>query len=269
MSLPSISALVVSFHTGPRLHECLYALLGDPDVDEIVIVDNGNPGQEIAWLERFSTDYPKAKLLSGGGNVGFGAGVNAGAKEASGEVLLIINPDAVLRRGSIAPLVDAMNGRPSPCIVGGKIFGVNGQEERGGRRNTLTLASALGLAKWTLEDEPLPEGPIAVGAISGAFFALSRPDFDSLQGFDEEYFLHVEDVDLCRRALEAGGSVIFQPLAGALHYTSTSDVPSPVVVSHKAASLKRYFRKFAKGSIERFVLACAFPFIGLALRLRG
>lgn len=269
MSLPTVSAIVVTYHTGHRLHECLYALLSDPDVTEIVIVDNGNPAQEMAWLERFARDYPKANLLTDGGNVGFGAAINAGARRATGEVLLAINPDAVLRRGSIGPLVDAMTDQPSPCIVGGKIFDVHGREERGGRRNTLTLASALGLAKWTLEDEPLPDGPIPVGAISGALFALSRPDFDSLGGFDEGYFLHVEDVDLCRRAIEAGGSVIFQPLAGALHYTSTSDVPSATVTGHKADSLKRYFRKFATGPFERLVVACVSPLIGIALRLRG
>lgn len=269
MSFPDVSAIVVTYHTGPRLHECLYALLSDPDVSEIIIVDNGNPAQEMAWLDRFAQNHSKAVLLSYGENVGFGAAVNVGVRRASGDVLLVINPDAVLRRGSIQPLIDAMRGQSSPCIVGGKIFDLHGREERGGRRNTLTLGAALGLTKWTLEDEPLPEAPIPVGAISGAFFALSRQDFDSLNGFDEGYFLHVEDVDLCRRAIEAGGSVIFQPLAGALHYTSTSDTSSATINAHKADSLKRYFRKFAKGPIERLVVVSLSPLIGLALRLRG
>lgn len=269
MGLPKVSAIVVSYHTGPRLHECLYALLSDPDVSEIIVVDNGNQAREAAWLDQFTEDHSKVIVLRDGENSGFGAGVNIGALRATSDLLLVINPDAVMRRGSIGPLVAAMDGQPSPCVVGGKIFDIGGREERGGRRNTLTLAAALGLTKWTLEDEALPSGPIPVGAISGAFFAVSRADFDALGGFDEGYFLHVEDVDFCRRAIEAGGSVIFQPLAGALHYGSTSDAPSATVSAHKAYSLKRYFRKFAKGPFEKCIVACVSPLIGLALRLRG
>ena len=98
---------------------------------------------------------------------------------------------------------------------------------------------------------------------------MRRADFERLGGFDEGYFLHVEDVDLCRRAIEAGGVVIYQPLAGALHYTSTSDVPAAAVQAHKARSLARYFRKFAKAPLERLCVELAVPFIRLALALRG
>jgi len=129
--------------------------------------------------------------------------------------------------------------------------------------------NALGLGKWTLEDEPLPEGPVRVGAITGAFFLIHRADFDALGGFDEDYFLHVEDVDLCRRAIEAGGSVTFQPKACALHYGQTSDAPSATVQRHKADSLQRYFRKFAKTPGEKLAAAVLGPMIGLAVRLRG
>ncbi|MEZ6012879.1 MAG: hypothetical protein R3C08_13540 [Hyphomonas sp.] len=86
----------------------------------------------------------------------------------------------------------------------------------------------MGLDKWTLEHEPEPAGPVAVGAVSGAFFLIHSADFRKLDGFDEAYFLHVEDVDLAGgRAIEAGGSVIYQPAAGALHYGQTSRRVAP------------------------------------------
>ena len=269
MSAPAqTAALVVTYHTGPRLTECLYALKADPAVSEIVIADNGNPPEVQVWLEGFVTGCAgRAKLLTLD-NPGFGAAVNRAARQTGAEWLLVINPDCVIRRGSVGQLAAALEGAPAPAIAGGRIFGVDGREQRGGRRNTLTLSAALGLSRWTLESESPPSGPVPVGAISGAFFLMRRADFVQLGGFDEGYFLHVEDVDLCRRAIEAGGSVIYQPLAGALHYTSTSDVPSAFVQQQKARSLARYFRKFARGPIERAMVEVAVPFIGLGLALR-
>ena len=267
--LPAITALVVTYHTGPRLHECLYALKGDPDISGIVIVDNGNPPAEQAWLDRFVADCPQARLLRNERNAGFGAAMNMAAAHASGDLLLACNPDCVIKRGAVRLLAEALEDAPQPVIVGGRIFGIHGREERGARRNTLTLWNAIGLGKWALDGEPEPAGPVSVGAVSGAFFLMSRRAFEALGGFDEGYFLHVEDVDLCRRVIEAGGVVIYQPKAGALHYTSTSDAPREAVQGHKAASLKRYFRKFAKTPLEKAATPVLAPLIGLVMRLRG
>ena len=263
-----VAALVVTYHTGPRLTECLYALKSDPAISEIIIADNGNPAEVQTWLDAFvAASAGKAKLIRLD-NPGFGAAVNRAAEQTGAEMLLVINPDCVIRRGAAEQLAKALEGAAAPGIVGGRIFGIDGKEQRGARRNTLTLAVALGFSPWTLENEPAPPAPVSVGAISGAFFLIRRADFERLGGFDEGYFLHVEDVDLCRRAIEAGGAVIYQPLAGALHYTSTSDVPSAMVQAHKAKSLARYFRKFAKGPLDRAIVELAVPFMALALRLR-
>jgi len=266
---PETAALVVTYRTGPRLAECLYALKADPAIGEIIIADNGNPPEVQAWLTRFTEGCGGRARLIRLNNPGFGAGMNRAAAEASAAHLLVVNPDCVIRRGSVEALIAALEGARAPAIIGGRIFDLAGREQRGGRRRTLTLGRALGLGRWTLEGEAPPAGPIPVGAISGAFFLMRREDFRALGGFDEGYFLHVEDIDLCRRALEAGGSVIYQPLAGALHYTSTSETPPGEVAAHKARSLARYFRKFARGPAQRVLVELAVPFIALGLKLRA
>ncbi|RAN36843.1 glycosyltransferase family 2 protein [Hyphomonas pacifica] len=267
--VPTITAIVVSYHTGPRLHECLYALKSDPSIAEVIIVDNGNPPEDEAWLDSFSCDVDKVHIIRDGTNPGFGAAVNKGVAGALGELLLIINPDAVLRRGSLPVMYEAMKDRPQPVLVGGKIFDIHGREERGGRRKTLTLMRAIGIGKWTLENDPPPEDAIEVGAVSGAFFMMDRKAFRGMGGFDEGYFLHVEDVDLCRRVLQQGGSVVYEPRAGVLHYGSTSDVPSETVLAHKADSLTRYFRKFASGPLERAMVALVSPLFIRILKARS
>jgi len=73
---PSVAAIVVTYHTGPRLTECLYALAAHNGVRDIIIVDNGNPAQMTAWLRKFEARVPKATYLETGGNIGFGSAVN-------------------------------------------------------------------------------------------------------------------------------------------------------------------------------------------------
>lgn len=271
--MTGVSAIVVTYQTGPRLKECLYALSADPQIDETIIVDNGNPDDVRAWLNVFCEARPGAKLLSGHGNIGFGAGVNRGVEAAAGEHILVINPDAVLRRGSTASLQRAAHDCAEPWIVGGKIFDLFGVESRGPRRRDLTLwraaTSMLGWNTWTLEHTPPPAQAVAMPVISGAFFLTSKASLAQLNGFDEGYFLHVEDVDLCRRCREAGGSVMYDPNASALHYGSTSDAPSGEVASHKADSLARYFHKFAGGPFEKLLVTLAMPIMRLALKVSG
>lgn len=279
----TISAIVVSYQTGPVLLECLEALEADRDIAEIVLVDNGNPPEVGIELQRRRGRSHKLKVTGGGENRGFAAGVNLGAKLATGDRLLILNPDAILQAGAVDALEAARAIGLEPMVVGGRIFGPDGVEQRGGRRRRLTLGTAagtfLGLYKLAnlfpeiksinRNDEPPPEGPVHMGAVSGALMYFSRTGFDRLGGFDDGYFLHVEDLDLCRRAEADGGSVIYAPAASALHHGATSDAPSTAIERHKAAGLARYFRKFAQTPGEKALAAVLGPVITLVLVVRA
>ncbi|MEL7040384.1 MAG: glycosyltransferase family 2 protein [Pseudomonadota bacterium] len=273
MSLPRISAIVVTYQTGPRLKECLYALSSDEEVAEIVIVDNGNPPEMSAWLRAFAQDRSGVKLLSGQGNIGFGSAVNLGAGHAAGPGLLVINPDAVLRRSSLMGMHAVGASGPEPWIVGGKIFDLYGREERGARRKDLTLwraaTSVLGWNTWTLESTAGETEPVEMPVISGAFFLTNRASWDLLGGFDETYFMHVEDVDLCRTCRALGGRVYYDPRAAALHYGATSNAPAAAISAYKTDSLEHYFRKFARTPFERACVAIAIPVMRLAQRKKA
>ena len=114
-----------------------------------------------------------------------------------------------------------------------------------------------GFVNINRHDEPEPAGPVPMDAVSGALMFVSRSSFDRLGGFDEGYFLHVEDLDLCRRAEAEGGTVIYTPLASALHHGATSDAPALVVERHKGAGVESLFPQ-VRGNAEREVRgACA------------
>jgi N-acetylglucosaminyl-diphospho-decaprenol L-rhamnosyltransferase len=255
----SVSVVMVVYRTGEALEESLACVLADPLVDEFVIVDNGSSPTEAARLEGLARD-DRVVLVNGQGNIGFARGANLGAARASGEILVFLNPDAFLQAGCIAELVREVEAAPGLCLVGGRVLNADRSEQRGARRGEITPTSALlsmsGLARlvpaWRRfevhwEDQALPEAAARTPTISGACFCMRRADFAAVGGFDEGYFLHVEDVDLCWRVRQAGGAVLFHPKAEVIHIGGTSQSNPLKVEFHKGVGLARYFRKRAAG----------------------
>jgi len=277
----AVSVIMVVYMTGEALQESVACVLKDPLVDELVIVDNGSTRPDAADLRGLADRDPRVVLVAGQGNVGFARGANLGARRANGEVLVFLNPDAFLQAGCIGELVREIEGRPVPCIVGGRVLNADGTEQRGARRGDITLMTALlslsRLARhvpaWRRhqvhwESEPVPDEVTAAPTISGACFCMRREDFDAMAGFDEKYFLHVEDVDLCWRVRRQGGQVLFHPRAEVVHLGHTS-LTSPLRVEfHKGVGLARYFRKRAQGLGEQVIALLLSPVVVAAAVLR-
>jgi hypothetical protein len=278
-----VSAIVVTYFTGEPLELCLRSLFAEPLVDEVVIVDNGNPKHVQSALRALKADRRNMRLVQGQGNVGFARACNLGAAAAQGEYLLFLNPDAVIQRGAAEKLLATGRMATSPWIVGGRLLDQDGREQRGARREILTpwrafvgitglnrLEKVSGLFRDVhRERDPIPERAIPVPVVSGAMMMMAKADFLAIDGFDEEYFLHVEDIDICRRAGELGGSVMFEPEAEATHYGGSSKASWLKVEGHKARGLARYFAKFARSPGEKVAVAILTPFLGMALMMRG
>lgn len=269
-----VSVVMVVYMTGEALQQSVDCVLADPSVDELVVVDNGSTRLEAARLKRLADADRRVRVIQGQGNVGFARGANLGARSARGEVLVFLNPDAFLQAGCIDELARAIDGRPVPCLVGGRVLNSDRTEQRGARRGDITPVSALvslsrlataipALRRYEVhwESEAAPEDVIAVPTISGACFCMRREDFDAVQGFDEGYFLHVEDVDLCWRVRQGGGEVLFQPKAEVIHLGHTSHASPLRVEFHKGVGLARYFRKRAENGREAFLAWAISPLI--------
>ncbi|CAN7488337.1 glycosyltransferase family 2 protein [Caulobacter sp. LjRoot300] len=264
---PRVSVVMVVYQTGEALIKSIEHVLAEPRVDEFVIIDNGSPPAEAERLRALGRAEARVVLQQGHGNVGFARGANMGAETARGEYIVFLNPDANLQDGCIEALVSAFENQPVPTVVGARVMNTDGTEQRGGRRGEVTPVTTLlsfghltsvfkSLAKFEIhrEDETLPEAPVPMPTISGACFALRRADFELLGGFDEGYFLHVEDIDLCWRARQAGGQVLFQPAAEVIHLGHTSLEHPLKVEFHKGVGLSRYFIKRAD-TVQRYVIA--------------
>lgn len=268
---------MVVYMTGPALFTSIARVLADPDVDDFVIVDNGSSEPDQARLFAISQTDDRIRLLQGHGNIGFARGANLGASTARGRFLVFLNPDAFLEPGCVEGLARATKDRPSPCVVGARILNEDRTEQRGARRYEVTpvttLLSFTRLAEWVpalrkyeihLEDEPLPTEPVPMPTVSGACFGVSRADFRRLKGFDGNFFLHVEDVDLCWRARLMGGVVLFHPTAEVVHLGHTSLVEPFFVEWFKGQGLARYFVKRADTFTRKIIAYSLGPVIVVA-----
>lgn len=280
---PGISVLVVTFWTGPFLYKCVTSVLAQTDIAELIIIDNGNPAEARAALLRLTDMDERVQIVVNKTNIGFGRAINQAARLATGARLLILNPDAEIQSDTIAELTRAATPLSGAWLIGGRVLHPDGQEQRGSRREELTLWSAAvtfsGLGKLEpllpflrsvhRERDPLPDAPRPQAVVSGAFMFTPRTTFWALGGFDEGYFLHVEDIDLCRRLRAAGGVVIHAPKAKIVHKGSTSQVSIFFVEWHKAKGLIRYFRKFARNPLEAALAWIAGPAIAGMLVARA
>ena len=246
------SVVLVSYRTGQVLLECLASVLRQGAVREVVLVDNGNPPDLLAEVGRLAAADTRLVVVTGHGNVGFARGCNLGVARTTRPTLLLLNPDTVLGPGVVGAALDALAGRGDAALATVRLLNTDGTEQRGCRRNLLTpwncvveqlrLDSLIpGLSRVNLNTAPVPDHPVEVPCISGAFMLMPRDTWERTGGMDEGYFLHVEDVDFCLRLRRDGGRILYIPGVSVTHVQGTSRA-SPVVVEwHKARSLVRYF----------------------------
>src|SRR5699024_7181817 len=147
----------------------------------------------------------------------FGTAMNRGATLATGDALLLLNPDCLLAPGDVGKLLDTLAVAPSAGLVSAVVRDADGPPDPSARRRDALLRRSLnaltGRASREADDPrcegipvpgPMPAGVEEEEAVSGALMLLPRRVFNELGGFDEGYFLHCEDLDLCRRVRDAG-----------------------------------------------------------------
>ena len=222
MKPSSLSVLIVTYnsqrHIGTLL-QTLRAELAGLDA-EVVVVDNASRDGTADLVER---EHPGVRLLRSTVNLGFAAGNNLAARHARGELLLLLNPDAVPAPGTIARGLALMAAHPEVGLAGARLLDPAGAVQPSARMFPTLLQEFFvlsGLAarfprsrlfgaldrRWADPDEPA-----AVDWVPGAFALVPRELFERLGGFDERFFLYYEEVDLCRRILKAGRRVMYWP----------------------------------------------------------
>lgn len=259
--------MVVAADSGPLLQACVDAVLAAPAARELVLVDNASRDGEVDRVAARHAGDARLRVLRNPSNLGFGPACNRGAAAAGGDVLVFLNPDCIVPEGTLAAMAAILRGDATLGLLGACVCDPHGRPARGNRRRDPTLRRAVmaltGLsrfeARWPVlagiemppasEAAPTRTGATApiedVEAVSGACMALPRAAFERVGGFDEAYFLHVEDLDLCRRLRDAGLRVAMAPGLRVIHAQGSSSHHRPLFVAwHKHRGMWRWFNRF-------------------------
>lgn len=244
---PVLSIIIVSYNTRELTLECLRSLDAQTDrsLYELLIVDNlSSDGSADA----IAAEFPWAKLIRSEKNLGFAGGNNLAAREATGEYLLLLNPDTLVLDRAVEKLLAFARRTPDAGIWGGRTLFKDGRLNPASCWSRPTAWSlfciATGLAKiFRTTDLFNPEAfggwdrstERQVDIVSGCFLLLKRATWEELTGFDPAFFMYGEEADMCLRAHRLGAKPRVTPEATIVHYGGASE-------KARADKLVRLFR---------------------------
>lgn len=247
MSEQQMAVVVVTYESGSTIDACLQRLRAAAQVAQIRVVDNASRDDTLAIVQRHALEDRRVRFIANPDNPGFATACNQGAAASDAPWLAFVNPDLMVETDTLALL------RAQVAALGDALLGVEQVDEHGRadaavRRRDPDFAAMLRhpLAGSRLALAADPAQPLQrVDAISGALMLLPRALFDRIGGWDAGYRLHAEDLDLCRRARQAGATVAVVNGLRVLHVRGVSSRKRPWFVEwHKHRGLWRYFRKF-------------------------
>jgi len=243
----TIAVVVVSYQSATTLDQCLQHLRAADDVAEIRVVDNASRDGSVEIAQRHALADARVRFIANPDNPGMATACNQGARDCHAPWLAFINPDLMVQPQTLSRL-RALGQPLGDCLLGVEQVDEQGVADPAVRRRDPDFAAMLRnpgagsrLAVEVDRSMPLQR----VQALSGALLLMPRGLFDRLHGWDGGYRLHAEDLDLCRRAREAGAVVAIANALQVVHVRGVSSRSRPYFVEwHKHRGLWRYFRKF-------------------------
>lgn len=231
--MPKISVLIPTYNGAAWIGECLRRVQASAvNLDaEILLVDNASTDSTVELAQGFKD----VRIIRNDKNLGFPRAVNLGAQKTTGDILILLNQDVYLNPQTLSVMLEFLS--QNRTVAGGQLLYSDGrlQPSCGPTPKFLDtlwrLALPKGKRKYYLRlpgKNGSPDGSRKVDWVTGAFMAFPRKIFESLSGFDEDYFMYYEDADFCHRAWENGFEVHYLPQAQAFHmnpYSSRREIP--------------------------------------------
>ena len=255
---------------------CISSLFANPPVRsfETIVVDNASSDGSTQEIRK---QFPKVTCVANNQNYGFAGANNQGIKLAKGEYLLFLNPDTIVYSGSLDYLVTFMDNNKDVGACGPKLLNEDGSTQRSARKFPLyrgalyrfTFLKYFKIFKnsyrsWLMRDFD-HKSQRDVDQLMGAALLVRKSIIDKIGGFDENFFMYYEEIDLCYRIKQYGWRIVFLPQACITHLggRSSQQIPAAKHIM-MLRSLLKYFRK-NHGIGITFLFNCVFK-PGIILR---
>jgi len=252
-----LSISIVTHNSARMIYQCLESILNCeyPFAYEVFVVDNCSLDETAADLQQ---RFPQVQLVRNTRNVGYARANNQAIRRSRGEYILIVNPDIVVRQGTLEKMLDYMKSHPEAGVAGCQLFYPSGELQLSCRRfPTLTTfllrGSRIGdlfphipfLEQYLLQNEDHCRD-LDVDWCLGSCLLIRRKALDEAGLLDERFFLYYEDIDLCFRIKQKGWKVAYVAGAEMVHHyhrLSASLLPNRYTVHHLKSALY-FFWKF-------------------------
>jgi GT2 family glycosyltransferase len=273
---PLVSVILVNHNTRQDLLDCLDSIKKNVTLaHEVILTDNNSRDGSVESVRR---EFPSVIINALDDNVGFGRANNIGVKKASGKYLLILNPDTLVLPNAVEKMVSFMEDHSRCGIVAPLVLNSD-------RSFQLSFGRDLGILSeifykyfadrfyhWQFKKRPNRlSGP--VHWVSGACFLITRQLFNQLGGFDEEFFIYIEDADLGRRVRQKGYKVCYHMEASIIHRLgkTCTKIPSLIMPRAKESHLYYYLKHHGRFKMEvmRIYLSLRFQAKILGSLLKG
>ena len=229
-----LSVIVVNYNTAHFINQTLRSICrSEIDIDyEIIVIDNKSTDNSVDLIK---DQFPNIKLIENPDNYGFSKAVNIAARKSTGECLLLLNPDTIVKENTIADLYNSLTSNKEVEVVGARILDYDGKFQLSSRRSFPSFFTSLfhvvglsymfpksrlfGRYNYTyINDMKSHE----VDSVSGACMMFSRSHFNLVGGFDEDYFLFFEETDFCIKTKKIGKTILYNANAETIHYRGES-----------------------------------------------
>lgn len=221
----SVSIIIVTHNSLPILEKSIRSILaaGESASRRLIVVDNGSTDKSISTVSEL---VPEARIIRNESNRGFGAACNQAAAASDSKYLLFVNPDLEIDPGAIDALAAFLGGKEKGGAVAGRLRYPDGRFQANCRmlpdrtniflsRGSILSRLFTGGSSYTVGDN---EEACSVPAVAGTFMMIDRSVFVAVGGFDERFFMYMEDTDLSARLFMNGYTNYFVPDAGAVHH---------------------------------------------------
>ena len=243
-----ISVVIVNYNGQKYLQECLDAIkqnLGNLSY-EIIIVDNDSSDNSCIFIK---DRFPEVKLIESKENLGFGRGNNLGVKEAKYDTILLLNNDTILQDHLLTAIETLYENEKNGIVTINMLDAKKTYVPAVGRFPSpfrLIKISLLSDRRDVFKTGDFKEKVYTADWVTGAFMLIRKSDYERINGFDPDYFMYVEDVDLCKRMSDFGKKCVFQSSLNYIHFVGFDKSREPLLLKGYEIYAGKHFNWFGR-----------------------